>query len=857
MGGRRTTSRAVCVAGLAAALLGTALAQGAGAQGPGFSFTPSVTEPYAACGRATPGHSACLAILVPSTETGSLSGQPQVVGPLAVSRTFPGSGVGGGYDPADLKSAYNLPSGSAGTGETVAIVDAFDDPNAEADLAKYRARYGLSACAAASGCFKKVNQAGGSSPPTANAGWAVEVSLDLDMVSAACPNCHLLLVEANNNENGNLFAAEDQAVALGATEVTNSWAGEEYAEETSADAVFNHPGVPITASAGDNGFAVEYPAASPYVIAVGGTALTPASNSRGWSETAWKGTGSGCSAFEAKPGWQTDTGCAKRTNVDVAAVAAPETPLSVADSYKLPPEFAKPEAGWTLVAGTSASSPLVAGMMALANAFTRSFPGAEGLYREAAQSPTGTLDDVTSGNNVKEKHTNCGTYLCNAGVGYDGPTGLGSPYGAPVVLPNPPSAVTKPASSVAQVSATLNATVNPNSGDVGECKFEYGATVSYGKTAACTPTPGSGSSPVAVSASVAGLAAGSTYHFRIVAVNAGGRGEGGDESFATSPALSAPTVLTGTGSSVTASVASVNGSVNPNNGQLTDCRFEYGTTISYGSSVPCRPLPGSGTSAVAVSAPIGGLAASSTYHFRISATNSAGKGEGSDQTFTTPAAAHAHWYENSVRMEEGGRVPFMSWGTLALTSSKGGAATECQTAVGGYLENPSGAVEGAFEREGVETIEAFNLYNCTNAECEAEGGKAGVLGEELPWLVGLSEAVKGTFRLASTGVQLFVHCQTASSPASEKPGSGPYTGLQERTSVEYNAPGAMTCTTNAGGSLRPRVSNGVSAGAPSKIVFSAAGGGELECAGAGKLSTTGSLKTIGYQESELLLVRSP
>ncbi len=431
--GPSRSERLVCLIALAGALFANASAQAAGAQRPGFSSTPSNTEPYAACGRPAPGHAECLAILVPSASARAMSGPLRQPGPAQVSPSFSGSGVGGGYAPADLRSAYDLPSASAGSGQTVAIVDAFDDPNAESDLAVYRSRYGLSACTTGNGCFRKVNQSGGTKYPTPEPGWAVEISLDLDMVSAACPNCHILLVEASNNINGNLFAAEDEAVALGATEVSDSWAGNEFSGETSQDSHFHHPGVPITASAGDFGYGVEYPAASPYVIAVGGTSLTHASNLRGWSETAWSGTGSGCSAFEPKPAWQTDGGCANRTNGDVSAVASPETPVSVADSYKLPSEFSMPEPGWTLVAGTSVSSPLVAGIVALANAYTRSFPGADAFYKEVAQGGAGALNDVTSGNNVKSGTENCGNYLCNAGRGYDGPTGLGTPSGAPTV----------------------------------------------------------------------------------------------------------------------------------------------------------------------------------------------------------------------------------------------------------------------------------------------------------------------------------------------------------------------------------------------------------------------------------------
>ena len=384
--------------GVVAVVLGCACPQAAQAAGSaGFSWTPSKTEPYAVCGRPTPDHSACLSILVPSASTSSLSGSPLALAPALASPSFQGSGVGGGFDPADLQSAYGLPSASAGSGQTVAIVDAFDDPNAESDLGVYRTKYGLPECTTANGCFKKVSQTGTTKYPKAEAGWAVEISTDLDMASAACPKCHLLLVEAETNENTNLDTAENEAATLGATEISNSYGGEEASGETSDDSFFNHPGVLITASAGDSGYGVEYPAASHNVIAVGGTALTKASNKRGWTETAWSKTGSGCSAFEEKPAWQTDKGCSHRTNNDVAAVASQETPVSVADSYKLPKEFSSPEPGWTLVAGTSVASPFVAGTLALSNAYTKSFPAAQSLYMEAAQNGTGALDDVVSG----------------------------------------------------------------------------------------------------------------------------------------------------------------------------------------------------------------------------------------------------------------------------------------------------------------------------------------------------------------------------------------------------------------------------------------------------------------------------
>ena len=378
--GRRTV-RALAALTLAA-LLGLAGVQTAQAAGSGFSFTPSKTKPYAVCGRPKPGHAECLAIIVPATTAAGRSGS--AIQPALTPTTLSGGGVGGGYDPADLQSAYSLPSSSAGSGQTVAIVDAFDDPNAESDLAVYRARYGLSECTTADGCFKKVNQTGGTERPkrTPAGRWRFRSTSTWSRRPVQTVICCWWRRPATTNTN--LYTAEDEAARLGATEITNSWGGEESAEEASGDSFFDHPDVPITVAAGDSGFEVEYPAASPDVIAVGGTALSRASNTRGWSETAWSGTGSGCSLYEPKPAWQIDSGCAKRTVNDVSAVASPSTPLSVADSYKLPAEFSVPEAGWTLVGGTSASSPLVAGTMALANAFTKSFTGADALLRRGA-----------------------------------------------------------------------------------------------------------------------------------------------------------------------------------------------------------------------------------------------------------------------------------------------------------------------------------------------------------------------------------------------------------------------------------------------------------------------------------------
>jgi subtilase family serine protease len=326
---------------------------------------------------------------------------------------------GDGYGPSSLQSAYRLPSLTAGSGETVAVVDAYNDPKAAADLATYRADWGLPACG--SSCFEKVNQNGRTSPlPAASGstGWATEESLDIDMVSAICPNCHIILVEARSADTADLGAGVNAAVSLGAKYVSNSYGGSESSSDPTSDTDFyNHPGVAITASAGDSGFGVSYPAASRYVTSVGGTALNPASNARGWTESVWntssnEGTGAGCSADDAKPSWQTDTGCSRRTDNDVAAVADPNTGLAIYDTYD--------QSGWLDVGGTSASSPIIASVFALAGTPAPGTYPSSYIYQH-----TSSLYDVTSGS-----LGSCSpAYLCTAEVGYDGPTGWGTPDG--------------------------------------------------------------------------------------------------------------------------------------------------------------------------------------------------------------------------------------------------------------------------------------------------------------------------------------------------------------------------------------------------------------------------------------------
>jgi Putative Ig domain len=350
---------------------------------------------------------------------------------LKSTRTLAPNATPSGIGPADLVSAYKL--GAGGSGATVAIVDANDDPSAESDLATYRSQYGLPACTTANGCFRKVNQNGTASPlPSADSGWAGEISLDVDMVSAVCPSCHILLVEANSASDTDLFTAINTAVSMGARYVSNSWGGSESSSQTSIDSQYlNHPGVAITVSSGDDGTGAEFPASSRYVTAVGGTSLTRSSGTtRGWTEKAWSGAGSGCSAYEAKPTWQTvTTGCSRRAEADVSAVADPATGVAVYQTYGA--------SGWSVYGGTSASAPIVAGVYALAGT-----PGSGDYPASYPYAHPGSLFDVTSGSNG-----GCGAPMCTAGTGWDGPTGVGTPNGTgafgtgggpgPVTVTNP------------------------------------------------------------------------------------------------------------------------------------------------------------------------------------------------------------------------------------------------------------------------------------------------------------------------------------------------------------------------------------------------------------------------------------
>jgi subtilase family serine protease len=359
----------------------------------------------ALCPRATrPGEMECLALLRTdvSTAAPACNGEPP-------------------YCASDLQSAYNLGSAiGRGRGATIAIVDAFGYQAAATDLAIYRQTMKLPPCTTVSGCLRIVNQAGKSAPlPPQNLVWAAEQAIDLDMASAMCPQCKLVLVQSTQASIASFGAAENAAVALGANVVSNSYDGQ---ESTATNPNFNHPGHVITVSAGDGGAGATQPCTFATVVCVGGTTLSPATNARGWSEVAWgdgleNGTGSGCSALVPKPVWQTDKGCTMRSETDISAVADPLAGVAVYNTGAH---------GWIEAGGTSVSSPIVAAIFALAgNAAKINAP--QYVWTHGG---TAAYNDIVKGHNPGDfQCPPAMRYICYAGPGYDGPTGWGTANG--------------------------------------------------------------------------------------------------------------------------------------------------------------------------------------------------------------------------------------------------------------------------------------------------------------------------------------------------------------------------------------------------------------------------------------------
>jgi len=516
-----------------------------------------------------------------------------------------------GYGPADLQSAYALPSG-LGAGKTVAIVDAYDLPTAESDLVAYRSQFGLPPCTTANGCFRKINQNGGTTPPSANSGWGQEIALDIDMVSAICPQCKILLVEASSASIANLGTAVNQAVGQGAVAVSNSYGGSESSFESSWDtSYYRHPGVAITASSGDDGYGASYPAASPYVTSVGGTSLSRASNGRGWNETAWSGAGSGCSADESKPSFQTDTGCSRRTIADVSAVANPSTGVAVYDTYGT-------GGTWLVFGGTSVASPIIASVYAMAT------PAPAGVFPvQYAYANRSALFDVTSGSNGS-----CGgSYLCTGVAGYDGPTGLGTPNG---VAAFGPGAGPPPTNDFSISVSPSSGTVNAGSGTT--------ATVSTATT--------SGSAQ-SVSLGASGLPSGASASFSPASVTSGGSSTLTITTSATTPAGTYPIAITGTaasGSHTTSFSLTVNGAPPLNTFSISVSPTSGTVNAGSGTTATVSTATTSG-SAQSVSLGASGLPSGASASFSPASVTSGGS---ATLTISTSASTPAGTYPITI-----------------------------------------------------------------------------------------------------------------------------------------------------------------------------------------------------------------
>jgi len=519
---------------LAAAVLSLAFTVGI------VSAANAATGSQAACGSAPAGHVRCEAqILVSGTKNelvhpkvdGITTGtQAHALSHAAVTTTV---GEPQPYTPLYLQQAYDLTALSAtqGTNETVAVVDAYNDSSAAADLATFRADTGLPACSTATGCFRVLNELGTAAPlPINDVGWSVEESLDVDAVSSLCPNCRLVLVEANGSDDADMQDAIQAAVGAGATIVSNSWS--EMALTSPFTSNFTYPGVSIVAASGDNGTAQPgqsaYPAALPGVTAVGGTTLNASTSSpRGYTETAWDNTGSGCDTNEAAPVWQPQTGCVGRAYNDISADGDPNTGLNAYDSQ---------DGGWLQVGGSSLAAPLAAAFEAIT--------GVNGTTPQWAYTDASLLNGVDSGSNGS-----CGiSLICNAAAGWNGPGGVGSisgdvVQGAPGIGgPDVSGGTTTPtyAKGVTATSAALQAGVYPN-GEATSYYWQYGTTAAYGSQTAAVSVP-AGTSAVSASGALASLAPSTTYHYRLVASNASGTSYGYDFTLTTPAAASTKTI---------------------------------------------------------------------------------------------------------------------------------------------------------------------------------------------------------------------------------------------------------------------------------------------------------------------------
>jgi hypothetical protein len=605
---------------LALALLG-ALALAAGG-------TASVAR---VCQAPRPGRAACLGLkLVKSSLTSAdlhanaIRQSREAAGGArpAVTNKNPEPGF---LTPQSLHAAYALPTETAASSlQTVAVVDAFDDPTAEADLDVYDKQFGLPACTTANGCFAKINQAGNPSPlPKKQGEWAGEISIDVQMARAICQSCRILLVETNSEEFSDLGKGVNAAVNAGASVVSNSYGGPEQSSYTSLGATyFDHPGVVVAASSGDCGYlnkaclgehAANFPADSPDVVSVGGTSLSESKAT--WSSTVWNEGGSGCSKFFSAAPWQSSvanfgaTGCASgRSVADVAAIGDPETGVDVYDST---PEGGGSPTGWGVWGGTSVASPIVAAEFALAGGARQvSYPAAT-LYPHLGDS--GALYDVVAGSNG----SCAGASECKAVAGYDGPTGVGSPLGLQAfsIAGTPANTALPTISGLAEQGQTLTAVPGAWSNSPTSQSVQWARCNSAGY--GCSPIAGATGPSYVVSAADAGA----TIRVQETTGNAAGTG---------APAASAHTATVGanvpsisgftpagaiTGSVVTIEGSALAGVTQVKIGKLT-ASFSVVSSSKLEAIVPNGAKPG----IVTVSAPGGSAKTKAKFTPTLSVT---------------------------------------------------------------------------------------------------------------------------------------------------------------------------------------------------------------------------------------------
>jgi PKD domain/Subtilase family len=494
--------------GLAALLCCLVAAPSARAAG-AFSATPGYAKVAPVCPVPQPGEATCFALVrVPVSSSAAARAGAM---PFTVNDGASESGPAGGLTPAQLASAYGYSPTAGGAGQTIAIVDAYDDPSIEADLAAFDTEYGIAACTTANGCFTKISQTGStvSLPEKDTTGWSVEISLDVEAAHSTCPQCKILLVEAKSATFKNLATAVEEAVSKGATEVSNSYGGPEGGLGSVEKAAYQDPGVVVAAATGDNGYndwtylnegeeppgRPNMPASLPSVVAVGGTTLELDKEGKRKSETVWNGdgpfdesftvyglaegaTGGGCSTlFTAQP-WQQSapgfaaTGCGhERLAADVSAVADPYTGFDIYDSYNCGNSCEEFKRGknWLTIGGTSLSTPLISALYALAGGSNGvSYPaltvyghiGDSSVY-DVTAGGNGICDDegfACGANKVFHVTVDCeGTTACNAAPGYDGPSGVGTPNGLGLFEPLlPAAAIAPPGLAIVGVAASFS-----------------------------------------------------------------------------------------------------------------------------------------------------------------------------------------------------------------------------------------------------------------------------------------------------------------------------------------------------------------------------------------------------------------